>query len=237
MAAAAAPPKGRKAEGWRRRITVEETMKHYAKSLGAALMLATALTVAPQIGAAQELKSVGVTVVDLGNPFFGAVAGAIEKRVKAVSPDAQVLVVSGDYDLGKQSTQFDNFIQAGVDMIIVSAVDSKAIGAAVERAKAAGIVVVAVDNTADGAQATITTDNVTAGKQACEYIAQKLGGKGNVIIVNGPPVSGVIDRVAGCKEVLAASPDIKILSDNQNGIGSREGGLIWRRNSLAAPGS
>ncbi len=200
-------------------------MKHYAKSLGAALMLATALTVAPQIGAAQELKSVGVTVVDLGNPFFGAVAGAIEKRVKAVSPDAQVLVVSGDYDLGKQSTQFDNFIQAGVDMIIVSAVDSKAIGAAVERAKAAGIVVVAVDNTADGAQATITTDNVTAGKQACEYIAQKLGGKGNVIIVNGPPVSGVIDRAAGCKEVLAASPDIKILSDNQNGIGSREGGL------------
>ncbi|WP_244537940.1 ABC transporter substrate-binding protein [Mesorhizobium sp. YR577] len=180
----------------------------------------------PQAASAKDLKSVGVTVVDLGNPFFGAIAQSIEAQVKEIAgPDAKTLVVSGDYDLGKQSTQFDNFIQAGVDLIVVSAVDSKAIGAAIKRAEAAGIVVVAVDNTADGAQATITTDNVTAGKQACQYIATKLGGKGNVLIVNGPPVSGVIDRVTGCKAVLAASPDIKILSDNQNGIGTREGGL------------
>jgi ribose transport system substrate-binding protein len=201
-------------------------MRHFASRVLTGCLLATTLGIMPQIASAKDLKSVGVTVVDLGNPFFGAIAQSIEAQVKEIAgPDAMTLVVSGDYDLGKQSTQFDNFIQAGVDLIVVSAVDSKAIGAAIKRAEAAGIVVVAVDNTADGAQATITTDNVTAGKQACEYIATKLSGKGNVLIVNGPPVSGVIDRVAGCKEVLAASPDIKILSDNQNGIGTREGGL------------
>ncbi len=201
-------------------------MRHFASRVLTACLLANTLGVMPQAASAKDLKSVGVTVVDLGNPFFGAIAQSIEAQVKEMAgPDAKTLVVSGDYDLGKQSTQFDNFIQAGVDLIVVSAVDSKAIGAAIKRAEAAGIVVVAVDNTADGAQATITTDNVTAGKQACEYIATKLGGKGNVLIVNGPPVSGVIDRVTGCKEVLAANPDIKILSDNQNGIGTREGGL------------
>lgn len=157
---------------------------------------------------------------------IGAIAQSIEAKVKEVGgADATTLVVSGDYDLGKQSTQFDNFIQAGVDLIIVWAVDSQAIGAAIKRAEAAGIPVVAVDNTADGAQATITTDNVTAGKQACEYIAETLNGEGNMLIVNGPPVSGVIDRVAGCKEVVANYPGITILSDNQNGIGTREGGL------------
>lgn len=198
----------------------------YTKLAAAACMIATALTALPLATQAQELKSVGVTVVDLGNPFFGAIAQSIEAKVKEVGgADAKTLVVSGDYDLGKQSTQFDNFIQAGVDLIIVSAVDSKAIGAAVKRAEAAGIPVVAIDNTADGAQATITTDNVTAGKQACEYIATKLNGEGNMLIVNGPPVSGVIDRVAGCKEVIAEHPGITILSDNQNGIGTREGGL------------
>lgn len=198
----------------------------YIKLTAAACMIATALTALPLAAQAQELKSVGVTVVDLGNPFFGAIAQSIEAKVKEVGgADAKTLVVSGDYDLGKQSTQFDNFIQAGVDLIIVSAVDSKAIGAAVKRAEAAGIPVVAIDNTADGAQATITTDNVTAGKQACEYIATKLNGEGNMLIVNGPPVSGVIDRVAGCKEVIAEHPGITILSDNQNGIGTREGGL------------
>ena len=55
--------------------------------------------------------------------------------------------------------------------------------------------------------------------------AERNTSKGNLIIVNGPPVSGVIDRVNGCKQVLADHPDIKILSDNQNGIGTREGGL------------
>ncbi|PIO97183.1 Periplasmic binding protein/LacI transcriptional regulator [uncultured Pleomorphomonas sp.] len=198
-------------------------MKRFVSSL---LACGVALSLAPAVATAKDLKLVGVTVVDLGNPFFGAIAKSIEAKVKEVGgADARTLVMSGDYDLGKQSTQFDNFIQAGVDLIVVSAVDSKAVGAAVKRAQAAGIPVVAIDNTADNAQATITTDNVTAGKQACQYIADKLGGKGNLIIVNGPPVSGVIDRVNGCKQVMADHPDIKILSDNQNGIGTREGGL------------
>lgn len=198
-------------------------MKRFVSSL---LACGVALSLVPTVATAKDLKLVGVTVVDLGNPFFGAIAKSIEAKVKeAGGADAKTLVMSGDYDLGKQSTQFDNFIQAGVDLIIVSAVDSKAVGAAVKRAQAAGIPVVAIDNTADNAQATITTDNVTAGKQACQYIADKLGGKGNLIIVNGPPVSGVIDRVNGCKAVMADHPDIKILSDNQNGIGTREGGL------------
>jgi ribose transport system substrate-binding protein len=39
-------------------------------------------------------------------------------------------------------------------------------------------------------------------------------------IENGPQVSSLIDRVAGVKEVLAKYPDIKILSDNQDGRSS-----------------
>ena len=47
----------------------------------------------------------------------------------------------------------------------------------------------------------------------------------DVIIQNGPQVSAVIDRVTGCKEVLSKYPDIKIVSDDQDAKGSREGGL------------
>ena len=43
--------------------------------------------------------------------------------------------------------------------------------------------------------------------------------------MNGPPVSSVIDRVTGCKQAFAKAPGIKVVSDNQNGKGSREGGL------------
>lgn len=214
---------------------VEDVMSIATSKFLAGCVLAAGLGLAPIQASAKELKTVGVTVVDLGNPFFGAIAQAIEAKVKEIGgADAKTLVVSGDYDLGKQSNQFDNFIQAGVDLIIVSAVDSNAIGAGIARAKAAGIPVIAVDNTANGADVTITTDNVTAGKQACQYIVDKLNGEGNVIIVNGPPVSGVIDRVKGCKEVLGEASGIKILSDNQNGIGTREGGLNTTTGLLTA---
>jgi ribose transport system substrate-binding protein len=71
----------------------------------------------------------------------------------------------------------------------------------------------------------VTTNNVQAGEISCQYIVDKLGGKGDVIIENGPQVSAVIDRVTGCKSVFAKHPDIKVLSGDQDGKGSREGGL------------
>lgn len=108
-------------------------------------------------------------------------------------------LVSSGYDLGQQVAQIDNFIAAKVDMIILNAADSKGIGPAVKRAKEAGIVVVAVDVAAEGADATITSDNTQAGELACKYISDRLNNKGNVVIINGPPVSAVQNRVEGCE--------------------------------------
>ncbi|SEE71054.1 monosaccharide ABC transporter substrate-binding protein, CUT2 family [Rhizobiales bacterium GAS188] len=133
--------------------------------------------------------------------------------------------VGFEYDLGKQVTQIDNFIAAGVDLILLNPGDPKAIGAAIKKAQAAGITVVAVDTAAEGADATVTTNNVQAGEIACQYIVDKLGGKGDVIIENGPQVSAVIDRVVGCKNVLSKNAGIKVLSNDQDAKGSREGGL------------
>lgn len=107
-------------------------MKHFVSRLLVSCAV-SAVALGAVSASAKDLKSVGVTVVDLGNPFFGAIAKSIEAKVKAVAPDAKTLVVSGDYDLGKQSNQFDNFIQAGVDLILVPAIDSKAIAASITR--------------------------------------------------------------------------------------------------------
>ncbi len=46
-----------------------------------------------------------------------------------------------------------------------------------------------------------------------------------MVIINGPPVSAVQNRVEGCQTEFKKHPDIKVLSDNQNAKGSREGGL------------
>lgn len=185
--------------------------------------------------AAEELKSIGVTVGNLGNPFFVTMAKGAEQKAKEIGgEDVNVTVVSADYDLGKQVNQMDNFISASVDMILVNAAHPEGVFPAVMRAQQAGIPVIGVDVAAEGADAVIMSDNVQAGVQSCQFIADRLEGKGNVVIVNGPPVSAVVDRVNGCKSVLDEFPEIKVLSDSQNCQGSREGGLDVMNNLLTA---
>ncbi|MBW9115678.1 ABC transporter substrate-binding protein [Rhizobium cauense] len=175
--------------------------------------------------AAKDLEKIGISVGLLGNPFFVATIKGIEDRAKEINPNVQVTSVSADYDLNKQVSQIDSFIAAGVDIIMLNAVDAKAIAPAVKKAQAAGVIVAAFDVSAPGADVTVMTNNVKAGEEACQYIVDKISGKGNVIIINGPASSSILDRVQGCKNVLGKSPDIKILSDDQNGQGSRDGGL------------
>jgi ribose transport system substrate-binding protein len=192
-----------------------------------AALLATITTLplsAPAFAA--DLTLIGMTVGDLGNPFFLSMQkGAQDKAKELTGRDVQVTAVSSNYDLNKQSTQIDNFIASGVDMVLLNAADPSAIEPSMVRLKAAGIVSVALDLTAKGADVQVQTDNVEAGRKACKYIADKLGGTGNVVIIIGPPTSAIFDRVSGCKESLAKSPGIKILSDNQNGKVTREGGM------------
>lgn len=174
-----------------------------------------------------ELDSVAVTVGDLSNPFFVVMAEGAEQAAKEIGgEDTRVTVVSSGYDLNQQFNQMENFVASNTDIIVLNAADSKGIRPAVDNARAAGSVVIAVDTGVDAdVDATVTTNNLQAGEKSCQYIADRLNGKGNVVIVNGPPVTSVIERVDGCLDVLAKYPGIKILSKNQNAEGSRDGGL------------
>ncbi|ESY75312.1 ABC transporter substrate-binding protein [Mesorhizobium sp. M0051] len=196
-------------------------MKTIAKLLcGVAL---ASLAIAP--ASAKDLNKVGISVGLLGNPFFVATIKGIEDAAKKINPKVEVTSVSADYDLNKQVSQVDSFIAAGVDVIMLNAVDAKAIAPAVKKAQAAGIVVAAFDVSAPGADVTVMTNNVKAGEEACQYLVDHTGGKGDYVILNGPASSSILERVKGCKNVLAQHPEIKILSDDQNAEGSRDGGL------------
>jgi quercetin dioxygenase-like cupin family protein len=96
----------------------------------------------------------------------------------------------------------DNFIAAGVDLILVAADDPHAIAPAVKRAQDAGIPVIAVDVEAEGANATIETDNYQAGLVSCAYLGEKMGGAGDVVMQWVGPLSGSIARIKGCHDAL-----------------------------------
>jgi ribose transport system substrate-binding protein len=158
---------------------------------------------------------VGVTLGTLDNPYFVAMANGAKEY--AEEHHAQVYIESADYDLAKQTQQIEDFITKGVDLILLNAADTKGIAGAVQEAKNAGIPVIAVDVEAEGGvNATITSDNYQAGKLAGDFIKKKLGGKGNVAIINGPPVSSIIDRVKGFKDAIKGT-DIKVVADQNGG--------------------
>jgi ribose transport system substrate-binding protein len=190
---------------------------------------------AAPVFAQKKLNAVAVTVGDLGNPFFVQIAHGAQTQAKKFNPAVKFTAESSNYDVNNQTNQMDNFISSGVNLILLGAADSKGIAPAVIRAKAAGVVVVAVDVGAEGGvDATITSNNKQAGELDGKYVADRLKGKGQVVIVNGPPVTAVTDRVAGFVEAAKKYPDIKILSQDQNAGGSRDGGLRVMTDLLTA---
>lgn len=195
-----------------------------------------AILLVSSAAAPRPLRSVGLTVGDLGNPFFVQIARGAEARAKELGgPGVKFSAVSANYDLNLQTNQIDDFLVAKVDLIILGAADTKGIAPAVRRARRAGIPVVAVDVAAEGGvSATVMSDNVQAGRLAAEFLVKKLGGKGEVVIINGPPVSAVTDRVAGAEAVFRGAPGIRVVSRNQNGGGNRMGGMTVMTNLLTA---
>jgi ribose transport system substrate-binding protein len=174
----------------------------------------------------KKLKSVGILMGDLGNPLLVYMSDAAAQRIKELcGPDTKITILSCGYDLNTQSNQIENLISAQTDLIILNAADSKSIAPSVRKAKEAGVIVVAMDVSAEGGvDATVMSNNVEAGKEAGEYIVDRLKGKGDVVIINGPPVSSIIDRVNGIQSVFKANPGIKVVSFEQNGGASRDGG-------------
>ncbi|WP_043650424.1 substrate-binding domain-containing protein [Chitinilyticum litopenaei] len=199
------------------------TMLHWLRPLLASLLVlaggGSTLAADPP-----PARRIGISIATLGNPFFVALLHGMQEGIRQHSPGAQMLVRSADYDAPKQIAQIEELLAQNVELLLVSAAAEGALTEVLRKARTQGVVVIAVDVRAQGANQTVMTDNVLAGRMVCEHLAKTLKGQGRVVIQNGPNVSSVIDRVAGCKSALAQFPGIKLLSDRENGLGSVWGG-------------
>jgi len=191
----------------------------------------TCFSAAHAQSAPTKIEKIGLMVQDMSNPFFAAMTKGAEDAAKAIG--ATVNTQDAQLDLANQNTQIDAFIQQGVNLIVISAVDEAGIEPAIARAKEAGIIVIAVDTPAKGADAVIMTDAVQAGEKSCEYLFSQMGGKGQVLLVDGTPIQTIIDRITGCKNVAKNYPDIKIVGQ-QASKNDRASGLAVTTDMLTA---
>jgi ribose transport system substrate-binding protein len=178
-----------------------------------------------------KIEQIGLMVQDMSNPFFAAMEKGAQEAAAEIG--ATLNTQDAQLDLANQNTQIDAFIQQGVDLIVISAVDQAGIAPAIERAKAAGVIVMAVDTPAVGADAVFQTNAVQAGEVSCTYLFEQMGGKGQVLLVDGTPIQTIIDRITGCKNVAANFPDIQIVGQ-QASRNDRASGMSVTTDMLTA---
>lgn len=189
-------------------------MRSIAKIAAIASVGALALTAcgAGDTTANSDTKRIGVSVYDMSS-FITAGKEGMEAYAKA--NNIELVWNSANLDVSTQANQVDSMVNQGVDAIIVVPIQADSLGPQVATAKSKGIPLVAVNaalNNPDVA-ASVQPDDVAAGAQEMQMMADHLGGKGNIVVLQGPlGQSGEIDRTKGIKQVLAKYPDIKILA-------------------------
>ncbi|MEV1044247.1 substrate-binding domain-containing protein [Streptomyces sp. NPDC049916] len=189
---------------------------------GALKFAGAALAVAVVVGGVSYLNSgssggttkVGMSLSTLNNPFFVQMRQGAEAEAKKAG--VELTVTDAQNDASQQANQLQNFTSSGVSSIIVNPVDSDAVGPGVRSANKADIPVVAADrgvNKADTATL-VASDNVAGGKLAADALADKLGGKGSIVILQGTAgTSASRERGAGFAEGLKAYPGIKVAAE------------------------
>src|SRR5215468_4318189 len=145
--------------------------------------------------------------------------GTIEAEVEELKKKGLVdklVVTDAQGDANTQIQQIQSMIDSNVDAIILIAGSSTAPARVIADACAKGIAIVNFDSLVDTDQVTakINTDSNQWGDTAARWLIKELGGKGNIIVLNGPAgVSVSEDRRKGANAALAENPGIKILAE------------------------
>ncbi|MEU1531245.1 ABC transporter permease/substrate-binding protein [Streptomyces fagopyri] len=158
-------------------------------------------------------KKVGLSLSTLNNPFFVQIKKGAQQEAKKLG--VSLTVTDAQNDASQQANQLQNFTSSGLGSIIVNPVDSDAAGPSVRSANKADIPVIGVDRGVNKAEtaALVASDNIEGGKLGAKALAEKLGGKGKIVILQGlAGTSASRERGTGFAEGLKAYPGIKVVA-------------------------
>lgn len=178
---------------------------------------------------------IGMTVPGLQFPFF--VTMAEEAKVAAKDLGIKIIIHDAQNQSATQMSGMENFIAQKVDGILISPMTTDSLVPAIEAAIAAGIPVATVDRKAntDLVLIHVGADNVEGGRSAAHFIIEKLGGKGNVIELEGTPgSSAAIDRKDGFDEIMNQS-NVKIIVSQTADFSRSEGQSVMEDLIVANP--
>jgi len=178
---------------------------------------------------------IGVSLLNVSNEFVVMLNQAMDAKAKQLG--VELIVNDAQRSAERQVQQVESFIAQKVDAIILNPCEVEASSPAVDKALAAGIPIINVNSeTRTAPTAFVGSRDEEAGRIAMEYIARRLNGKGNLVMMQGfMGQAGQIKRDAGAREVLAKYPGFKLLAD-QTAEWDRAKGMALMENWIQSYG-
>ena len=209
---------------------------HSRSKFIASLLVGCAVAALAESSPAADKLRVGGAVYGLKAEFANLWAAALKKHPAVKDGTVEVTIFDGRYDPLVQNNQIASMMTQKFDGIVLSPVDYNGSAPQIKKAAKAGIPVVVSNARVNSPDLTsmVLSDDVKAGEIIMEEAAKRMGGKGNIVIFQGPiGHSAEIDRSKGIQNVLANYPDIKVL-EKKTANWSRAEGLSLMENWLTA---
>lgn len=187
----------------------------YAGTALLTLML-TAASGAVLASAEEETYVIGAAMYDLTNTFYVNMMNAGNEAAEDYG--CEVIWKSSEGSLDNEISIIENFIQQGVDCIMIDPIDAEGVKAVIQEAGEAGIKVITMGNLVDTEYNVNTLysdydDTYIIGKMVAEFI----GGEGEVGLVYGNSGNYVSDqRQAGFEDALAEYENITLVENPGN---------------------
>jgi putative xylitol transport system substrate-binding protein len=178
------------------------------------IALASATMLLASSAMAQEKLKIGAAPYGLNAEFMQIWSAALEQHPAVKSGEVELTVFDGRYDALVQQEQFNTMITQKFNAIIFVPIDIEAGATAVQAAHDAGIPVIGSNTrvNSDLLTAYVGSDDTVSGYMEAKTVLDKIGCKGNVVIIEGPiGQSAQISRLEGNKKALAECPDVKVL--------------------------
>ncbi|MEO8409620.1 MAG: substrate-binding domain-containing protein [Propionivibrio sp.] len=191
-----------------------------------AVLIEAGMLFAPTVHAADKYL-IGMSQANKGEPWRQAMNDQIAAAAKA-HPELEVVFADAAQNNAKQVADVENFMQQGIDLLIISPNEAAPLTDVVAKAYDKGIPVIVLDRKVNGEKYTmwIGANNVLIGKKAGEFVATWCKTNGfapcNVLEIRGlEGATPAKERGDGFREGIAANPDVKIIA-SQNADWLRE---------------
>lgn len=170
------------------------------------LTAAALLSVTASAAWAQDVAVITPYLAQPGTQFY---VDGFTARAEALGWTLNVIDTAGD--VGAVISRIEDVVTQGVDAIVIN-VDPAQIGAGLQTAADAGIPVVGMDAGSDPlVAANITSNGYAMAAETSVYVANRIGGAGNVVMFTFDPFPPVQVRGAVADAVFANFPDIEVI--------------------------